>query len=656
MSSRTSATPSASTTLQLKVVAAETLPSGCKKAGIPLRDIPLQFQLPSSQADKEEIQIHSVKGRLKSVTSTWPQFMALAPDCHAANVVLALEENNAISATVVRTIDKNQELLGWFNEELLNALAIPHLSLNNFLGVEGRYLCDKCSQTFSDPNPLKIHLALDCGKMSRHEMFARILPSSPNSPPTSSTARFQPIFNADALRRLETSSGAQKKPGHLCLYCGKWYSRKYGLKIHIRTHTGFKPLQCKICLRPFGDPSNLNKHVRLHGQVESPYKCHHCGKILVRRRDLQSHLSSRHGIHRHRNSSPNAEEIEAETFSSEETTSTPETSSPSPSTRSAIEVPSSTPFPPYAPSPFQVFNDPASSAFRPLQSHASFFPTPPPPRLLFPFAFKPHPALTAFIPGAIFLFSIVLAVSCAQSDERYRVLRSRVNLVPRRVTSTIQGRGISFITRPSQITTSTSSNVIVNPFTGIQSRPADQVSYYVIERPIPTNIVATDDGDFDALDARYNYQYQVNDDLTGDHKSVEEAFDKRQGRAEGSYTIYDLDGTVRRTDYYADDTGYHATVTITRPDGTQEVREFPEPAPQAPQSRRQARTQIVRTIGQPQLVRVIQRPRTSRLHAIHCRRRFASGPPYPPEAQISLPPPPRNLPPPPPPPPRVGGA
>lgn len=84
------------------------------------------------------------------------------------------------------------------------------------------------------------------------------------------------------------------KRGHLCLYCGKFYSRKYGLKIHLRTHTGYKPLKCKICSRPFGDPSNLNKHVRLHAEGDTPYKCKHCGKVLVRKRDLTRHIKSRH--------------------------------------------------------------------------------------------------------------------------------------------------------------------------------------------------------------------------------------------------------------------------------------------------------------------------------------------------------------------------
>lgn len=81
------------------------------------------------------------------------------------------------------------------------------------------------------------------------------------------------MMAAAHLETIVSNMGSNKShQGHLCLYCGKLYSRKYGLKIHIRTHTGFKPLKCRHCFRAFGDPSNLNKHVKLHAnhtQVKS---------------------------------------------------------------------------------------------------------------------------------------------------------------------------------------------------------------------------------------------------------------------------------------------------------------------------------------------------------------------------------------------------
>ncbi|XP_071521015.1 uncharacterized protein Prdm13 [Panulirus ornatus] len=144
-------------------------------------------------------------------------------------------------------------------------------------------------------------------------LLGTLLPTHPHAHSASNTQPFMPVMPlagttrplldagpagavVDPCAEMETlvSNLGRSRRGHLCLYCGKVYSRKYGLKIHIRTHTGYKPLKCKVCLRPFGDPSNLNKHVRLHAEGETPYRCDHCGKVLVRRRDLDRHIRSRH--------------------------------------------------------------------------------------------------------------------------------------------------------------------------------------------------------------------------------------------------------------------------------------------------------------------------------------------------------------------------
>ena len=191
-------------------------------------------------------------------------------------------------------------------------------------------MCNKCSREFEAPNLLKIHLASDCGTLSSDILWNRLATSAKQSPAilnlnflsalttfpvntmrapmfipprpvlgTSSSRQTEsPLVSfacpsnhqqlpvsttpssvtshheADGQAQLESivSNMGKAKNGHICLYCGKLYSRKYGLKIHIRTHTGYKPLKCKICQRPFGDPSNLNKHVRLHADGNTPYR------------------------------------------------------------------------------------------------------------------------------------------------------------------------------------------------------------------------------------------------------------------------------------------------------------------------------------------------------------------------------------------------
>ncbi|XP_059612616.1 zinc finger protein 77 [Phlebotomus argentipes] len=276
----------------------------------------------------------------------WIRLLPLARDVHSGNICLEITDGGqSVNLRTTRNIEEGEDLQLWFSEKILALMQIPFLSPVNIQG-QNRYICHICERVFEDPNPLKIHLATFCEKHSLDALWNRlnfILSSSfrsvPSSPPAktplASASEVSPRFSAfrpvtasprlesvspppsaaAAAAHLETivSNMGSSKAGHVCVYCGKLYSRKYGLKIHIRTHTGFKPLKCKYCLRPFGDPSNLNKHVRLHSQANSVYKCHICDKVLVRRRDLQRHIQSRHCPE-----APEAAEVEMSSSSSED--------------------------------------------------------------------------------------------------------------------------------------------------------------------------------------------------------------------------------------------------------------------------------------------------------------------------------------------------
>ncbi|KAI9677593.1 MAG: hypothetical protein M1817_006547 [Caeruleum heppii] len=72
--------------------------------------------------------------------------------------------------------------------------------------------------------------------------------------------------------------------------CGKGFSQKTHLEIHMRAHTGAKPFLCKepSCGQRFSQLGNLKTHERRH-TGERPYRCDECGKRFAQRGNVRAH-------------------------------------------------------------------------------------------------------------------------------------------------------------------------------------------------------------------------------------------------------------------------------------------------------------------------------------------------------------------------------
>lgn len=159
--------------------------------------------------------------------------MRLADNCEEQNVEAKLTPfTDAIVLRTCKDVRMGQELKVWLSHELLSLLEIPFLLPSNILSHQ-MYRCCHCGTSFSQPNPLKIHIAFGCQAREALLPAVHLSHVAAKSVSDQRPSVVTPVRTKDRLPTKEPKT-------HVCVYCGKLYTRKYGLKIHLRTHTGHK--------------------------------------------------------------------------------------------------------------------------------------------------------------------------------------------------------------------------------------------------------------------------------------------------------------------------------------------------------------------------------------------------------------------------------
>ena len=89
--------------------------------------------------------------------------LQLAKDCHNYNLELK-RHNSKLYIEAIKDIFIGNEYILWFSAQVLEMMGIQFLKLQN-IKDEKQYECDQCSKLFEYPNPLKIHIGLQCDQL-----------------------------------------------------------------------------------------------------------------------------------------------------------------------------------------------------------------------------------------------------------------------------------------------------------------------------------------------------------------------------------------------------------------------------------------------------------------------------------------------------------
>lgn len=166
-----------------------------------------------------------------------------------------------------------------------------------------RFVCEQCGHAFADSCKLKSHETthiteknFSCAQCPRWFKTAEQLERHTiQHDPVAKASQKRLKFDCSLCNQTLSSASAlhahkmrHSDPAFMCNECGKLFTTKLSLNLHLRSHSDDRPYKCGICLAAFKAEKTLSDHQLIHTQ-EKPHECDVCKRRFRTLSQMKSH-------------------------------------------------------------------------------------------------------------------------------------------------------------------------------------------------------------------------------------------------------------------------------------------------------------------------------------------------------------------------------
>ncbi|XP_059905444.1 zinc finger protein 34-like isoform X1 [Gadus macrocephalus] len=171
------------------------------------------------------------------------------------------------------------------------------------------YQCERCPRRLVSEGGLQRHLQAhrrgeepivcpQCGKTFTHRSSLAVHLRRHSGARPFACSVCGKAFKEKGVLKTHLRVHSPDQP-HLCSECGRGFRYLTSYALHLRRHAGVKPFQCDGCARRFFTAQQLKEHGRVH-TGERPYACERCEKRFSTKNHLKRHVRVHTGEKPHR--------------------------------------------------------------------------------------------------------------------------------------------------------------------------------------------------------------------------------------------------------------------------------------------------------------------------------------------------------------------